>query len=113
VRCEGRAAVLSDDVLGLGLSLVGLSVDPSACLSPASSAAWARAGGTLAAFDAVTARGGGVRAADTLGARLAPRKRAQPWCVVVRPDRTILHDGPAREADRLVAESLRLIGVST
>ena len=32
------------------------------------------------------------------------------WAAVVRPDRTVLHDGPAREADRIVRESLALLG---
>jgi 3-(3-hydroxy-phenyl)propionate hydroxylase len=31
------------------------------------------------------------------------------WCVVVRPDRTILHDGPVAEADRIVRESVHLL----
>ena len=32
------------------------------------------------------------------------------WCAVVRPDRTILHDGPVADANRLVRESLALLG---
>ncbi|MFX7854081.1 hypothetical protein ABTK08_21240, partial [Acinetobacter baumannii] len=32
------------------------------------------------------------------------------WAAVVRPDRTVVHDGPAAEADRLVRESLALLG---
>jgi starvation-inducible DNA-binding protein len=31
------------------------------------------------------------------------------WCVVVRRDRTVLHDGPAQDVDRVVRESLRLL----
>jgi 3-(3-hydroxy-phenyl)propionate hydroxylase len=31
------------------------------------------------------------------------------WCVVVRPDRTVLHDGPLAEADRVLRESLALL----
>ena len=32
------------------------------------------------------------------------------WAAVVRPDRAVLHDGPATDVDRLVSESLALIG---
>ena len=32
------------------------------------------------------------------------------WAAVVRPDRTVLHDGPAADVDRIVSESLALIG---
>ena len=32
------------------------------------------------------------------------------WCLVVRPDRTVMHDGPVEAADRLVRESLALLG---
>jgi 3-(3-hydroxy-phenyl)propionate hydroxylase len=31
------------------------------------------------------------------------------WIAVVRPDRAVLHDGPARDADRLLRESLALL----
>ncbi len=33
------------------------------------------------------------------------------WCLVVRPDRTVMHDGPLEEAERLVTESLTLLGM--
>jgi 3-(3-hydroxy-phenyl)propionate hydroxylase len=32
------------------------------------------------------------------------------WAAIVRPDRTVLHDGPIAEVDRLVRESLALLG---
>jgi 3-(3-hydroxy-phenyl)propionate hydroxylase len=35
------------------------------------------------------------------------------WVAVVRPDRTIVHDGPAAEADRIVRESLALLGTTS
>jgi 3-(3-hydroxy-phenyl)propionate hydroxylase len=31
------------------------------------------------------------------------------WVAVVRPDRTIVHDGPATDANRIVRESLALL----
>jgi 3-(3-hydroxy-phenyl)propionate hydroxylase len=32
------------------------------------------------------------------------------WAAVVRPDKTVVHDGPATDAQRLVRESLSLLG---
>ena len=32
------------------------------------------------------------------------------WAAVVRPDRTVLHDGPVADVNRIVSESLALIG---
>lgn len=32
------------------------------------------------------------------------------WAAVMRPDRTVLHDGPVTETSRLVRESLALLG---
>jgi 3-(3-hydroxy-phenyl)propionate hydroxylase len=40
-----------------------------------------------------------------------PRAVPLGWAAVVRPDRVIVHDGPASEANRLVAESLALLGM--
>jgi 3-(3-hydroxy-phenyl)propionate hydroxylase len=94
VRASGSETRLSDDVLGPSLALVGLGVDPMTRLSDRSRRAWSLAGGRSMKIDEmllsdVTARG---------------------WCVVVRPDRTILHDGPAEDANRIVRESIRLLG---
>jgi 3-(3-hydroxy-phenyl)propionate hydroxylase len=39
-----------------------------------------------------------------------PRTVPFGWAAVVRPDKTILHDGPASESTRLVNETLQLLG---
>ncbi len=31
------------------------------------------------------------------------------WAALIRPDRTILHDGPATQVNRLVRETLELL----
>jgi 3-(3-hydroxy-phenyl)propionate hydroxylase len=101
---------LSDDVLGSGFSLVGLGTDPSAWLTAATAAAWTRLGGTLVAVDAKPKPGSAAVSAEPLDSRLTSSAGSRQWCVVLRPDRTILHDGPAAEADRSVREALRLLG---
>jgi 3-(3-hydroxy-phenyl)propionate hydroxylase len=47
---------------------------------------------------------------EDVGGGLVPGTARLGWCLVVRPDRTVLHDGPAEDADRIVSESLRLLG---
>jgi 3-(3-hydroxy-phenyl)propionate hydroxylase len=94
VRTNDGETRLSDDVLGPSLALVGLGVDPTTCLSDRSRRAWSLAGGRTVSFDAPLLSG------------VAPGS----WCAVVRPDRTILHDGPVQQADRIVRESLSVLG---
>ncbi len=87
-RSDAGVAQLSDDVLGPELSLVGLGVGPAPLLSGPTERRWSQAGGRT------------VHLPDT---------RECGSCVVVRPDRTVMHDGPAGESERLVRESLDLL----
>lgn len=96
-RAEGVVA-RSDDALE-GFSLLGLGQDPAAHLSAATREAWARHGGSVVHL--------GVD--NDLDGCLVAKTGARGWCVVVRPDRVVLHDGPVADADRLVRESLALI----
>jgi 3-(3-hydroxy-phenyl)propionate hydroxylase len=89
VRSDAGAVQLSDDLLGPELSLVGLGVDPAPWLSESTERLWSHAGGSTVRLPGTKERG---------------------WCLVVRPDRTVMHDGPVEEAERLVTESLRLLG---
>ena len=60
----------------------------------------------------VSARGEapGQAGHEDLEGRLVPGTAPHGWCVAVRPDRTVLHDGPVVDAERIVRESLRLLG---
>jgi 3-(3-hydroxy-phenyl)propionate hydroxylase len=113
--------LLSDEVFGAGFALVSLGIPgtkpatgSSGCPCPKLSAdtrdAWTAMGGCVVrvcpkgtppppeAFEDV----------DGAFARALSAGRGS-WCVVLRPDRTILHDGPAEAADRLVREAMQLI----
>ncbi|MDI9676190.1 3-(3-hydroxyphenyl)propionate hydroxylase, partial [Burkholderia cenocepacia] len=35
------------------------------------------------------------------------------WAAVIRPDKTVLHEGPVADSTRLVLESLQLLGART
>ncbi|MGU7774817.1 bifunctional 3-(3-hydroxy-phenyl)propionate/3-hydroxycinnamic acid hydroxylase [Burkholderia sp. MR1-5-21] len=112
VRGRDGTLCLSDDVLGRGLVLVGFGLDADAALDPATRAAFAGAGGTVVQ---IAHRGQRLHRAATgcwedLEGAFMPRAVPFGWAAVVRPDRTILHDGPASESDRLVCETLELLG---
>jgi 3-(3-hydroxy-phenyl)propionate hydroxylase len=87
----------SDDILGPGLALVGFGFDPGERLNPRLRAAWAKAGGATAMLPA----------SDPALPKLPP-----DWCAVFRPDRVLLHDGPARHSEFIVHESLMLLGAT-
>jgi 3-(3-hydroxy-phenyl)propionate hydroxylase len=103
--------VLSDDVLGTRLSLVGFGVDAEALLPAELKARWLAAGGGSAVLlprgPAATPIAG---AWEDIGGTLLPGAAPHGWLAIVRPDRTVLVDGPAGDAARLVREALVLLG---
>ncbi|MFI5297619.1 MAG: bifunctional 3-(3-hydroxy-phenyl)propionate/3-hydroxycinnamic acid hydroxylase [Polyangiales bacterium] len=88
VRSSASVEQRSDDVLGPALSVVGHGVDPARHLSERAMRAWSRVGGRTVRLDDTNEPG---------------------RCVVVRPDRTVMHDGPTADAERLVTESIALL----
>ncbi|MYM95502.1 3-(3-hydroxyphenyl)propionate hydroxylase, partial [Rugamonas sp. FT81W] len=44
---------------------------------------------------------------------LVPDAAPVGWVAVVRPDRTVLHDGPLEQVDELVATALALLGAAS
>ena len=104
---------LSDDVFGNGLTLVGFGADSRRHVDADLRDAWIAAGG---GFFEVTMRsqrpeGDGESCEDMTGA-LVPGAAPPGWAAVVRPDRNILHDGPATDAARLIRGSLDILGRS-
>ena len=98
---------LSDDVLGQGLSLI-CAASATASIEPKTLERWQAAGGSVTLL---VAKGSArVRGAveDLDGAFSAITSTG--WCVVVRPDRTVLHAGPCAEVNRVLRESLDLLG---
>lgn len=112
VRAPDGSTCLSDEALGQGLALIGFGRDLRASLDSATAAAFARAGGTVVH---IAHRGQRLHPArqeswEDLDGVFIPGLVPVGWAAVVRPDRTIVHDGPATDVSRIVRESLALLG---
>ena len=112
VRGRDGIPCLSDDAIGPGIALIGFGVDVRNSLNPATAEAFSEAGGTVVQ---ITHRGQRLHPAahnswEDLEGVFLPGLAPRGWAAIVRPDKTIVHDGPATEADRLVRETLALLG---
>ncbi|HWB95805.1 MAG TPA: FAD-dependent monooxygenase, partial [Bryobacteraceae bacterium] len=107
---------LSDEVLGPSLTLVGFGANPAPALHLGALAAFSAAGGRIVEIGSRGQRGG--QHADgsffeDLDNTFIPTMVPHGWAAIVRPDRTVLHDGPSNDVVRLVRESLQLLGTET
>jgi 3-(3-hydroxy-phenyl)propionate hydroxylase len=111
VRSPDGSIAMSDDVLGPRLAVVGFGDDPLAYMSADTRRQWVTLGGGTVTLASPASTGAG-------GAHLVIQGGIEPdvlqrrWCAVVRPDRTVLHDGPAAEADRIVREAMALLATT-
>lgn len=112
LRGNGGAILPSDEVLGTSLSLVGFGLDAAARLSEQTARAFAAAGGESLhiAHCGQRLHRPGAKAWEDVQGTFLPGAAGFGWAAIVRPDRTVLHEGPAEEADRLVTEALALLG---
>lgn len=106
----GGEVMLSDDVLGTGMVMVGFGVDPSAGLSPALVQAWSASGGRFAQINprGPMARTSSLALWEDFGGNLMPSVVPVGWVAVVRPDKVVMHDGPCSEASALLAQVMGL-----
>ncbi|WP_425128531.1 bifunctional 3-(3-hydroxy-phenyl)propionate/3-hydroxycinnamic acid hydroxylase [Burkholderia latens] len=114
LRGTDGAARLSDDVLGSGYTLIGFGCDPRAALTPDAAAALAHAGGTIVqiAHRGQRLRPGGRDCWEDIDGTFLPGMAPVSWVAVVRPDKTVVHDGPAADVSRIVHDSLWLLGMA-
>ena len=107
---DGRVC-LSDDAIGPQLALIGFGCDPEAALDAELRARWRAAGGQTLR---IVPRGRPAQALadawEDLGGTLLPGAAPTGWVAIVRPDRTVLTDGPLADAGRLVADALQRLG---
>ncbi|MBC9249749.1 3-(3-hydroxyphenyl)propionate hydroxylase [Pseudomonas alcaligenes] len=110
VRTADGRIILSDELLGEQLTLVGLGSDPRAGLSTQLQSRWQAAGGgylQIGLQGQVSTSSSPF--AEDLGQCLMPLG-APHSLLVVRPDRIIMHDASHAHAEALVAECLALLG---
>ncbi len=115
VRSVDGVIQLSDDVMGPGLTLIGFGHDPQQQLDRDLLRRFTSAGGKVVQIAHYGQRLHiePERCWEDLEGVFLPGLARVGWAAVIRPDRTILHDGPINEVDRLVLESLDLLGAST
>jgi 3-(3-hydroxy-phenyl)propionate hydroxylase len=110
LRAGDGTIVLSDDVLGDRLVLLGCGVDPAIHLGDATRHAWHAAGGAIVRVEPRGSESRGTSAWEDLSDALVPGAALVGRVLVVRPDKTVMHEGPADQCERLVRESLGLLG---
>jgi len=114
VRTPQDSIARSDDVLGPSIALVGFGADAAVLLRAAPRQRWAEMGGSTAS---IVPESHGEQlpngASVVLEDAIAPRLVRRGWCAVVRPDRTVLHDGPAADAERIASEVIALVANGT
>ena len=107
-RAVDAPCVPSDDCLGQALTLVGFGCDPASRMDRQLLVAWRAAGGQSVVL---RHRGQtGLEGWEDMTDSLLPGAAPIGWVAVVRPDRTVLHDGPLGKVDDIVRESLTLLG---
>ena len=105
VRDASGRLLPSDDALGPSLVCVGLDVDLDECVSSETRSAFQACGGRFVQLHSLGACAHGYT--DITGT--FARKLRSGRIAVVRPDRALLHDGPAHRAERVLSESMRLL----
>jgi 3-(3-hydroxy-phenyl)propionate hydroxylase len=108
-RRVDEPCVLSDDVLGQSLTLIGFGCDPLPLLAPDLAYAWEAVGGRVVHVRHRGQDGDPARSWEDMTDALVPKTAPVGWVAVVRPDRTVLHDGPLERLDDVVAEALILL----
>ena len=101
---HGRAR-LSDEVIGRRLTLICTDASPS--IDAETARRWERAGGATAVLLAKGSAPSPGCHVDVEGAFHALTRDTR--CIVVRPDLTVLHDGPLSRVGQVVRESLSLL----
>lgn len=102
----------SDDVLGDHLSLVGFGIDPATLLSADDMSRWHALGGhciQLCYRGQALNRSVGKHVWEDINGEMLPGLAPTGWLAVVRPDHSIITDGPSSEAAHLIEASIKLL----
>ncbi|MFM2278270.1 MAG: hypothetical protein RLZZ444_501 [Pseudomonadota bacterium] len=111
VRSQDGRIGLSDDTFGSGFALVGFGCDPNEKLAPETASRFAAMGGKVLQI-AYRGQRLGLRPNETyedLEGTFLPGVTRAGTVAIIRPDRIIMHAGPANEVTRIVTECLDLL----
>ena len=109
VRHPNGRIELSDDVLGDGLVLVGLGVDPRTKLSTQLQAQWQAMGGRYLQVGLHGQKADdSVPFVEDIGQYLL-NGALKPSVAVVRPDRIVMHSGAPDRANEVIRSSMSLL----
>lgn len=111
-KAPGAPVLQSDDAIGQQLALIGFGCDPAQSLARSLHSAWTQAGGGIVQIRHRGQAGTGEHSWEDMGEALVPGAAPVGWVAVVRPDRTVLHDGPLEELDTIVMQALALLGAT-
>jgi 3-(3-hydroxy-phenyl)propionate hydroxylase len=109
-----RTTMLSDDAFGPGFAVVGFGVSPEAGASATTVQAWRDLGARfvqIAPRGCSAADGNSNSAWEDVAGTLIPAVVPMGWVAIIRPDRIVLHDGPADRVDEVLREGLRSLRV--
>lgn len=115
-KADTGEILLSDEVMGTGFTLVGFGVDVTATIPSDVLTQWSRLGGTCLQWchrGQALNLGNAIPRVEALDDALLPRKVPVGWIVLVRPDRTILAEGPQDRATELVRSAMQLLAGAT
>ncbi len=99
----------SDAMFGQELTLLAFGCDPARHLDVRWQAEWQRVGGRVVQLHPRGSQHTGSDTWEEMTEILVPGAAPVGWIAVVRPDRTILHDGPAAEATAIVVRALGML----
>ncbi|HTD05829.1 bifunctional 3-(3-hydroxy-phenyl)propionate/3-hydroxycinnamic acid hydroxylase [Undibacterium sp.] len=108
----GSPVQKSDDAIGQQLTLIGFGCDPIKPLSLQLRGEWLSAGGKFVQLRHRGQSGSGENSWEDMSDAFVPSAAPVGWVAVVRPDRTVLHDGPLEKIDAIVSEALAMFGTT-
>ena len=112
LRHADGAYAWSDDALGDHLSLVGFGIDPATLLTADQLARWQAVGGRcfqLCYRGQALCRSVGANVWEDINGEMLPSLAPIGWLAVVRPDHSIITDGPSVDAAMLIDASIDLL----
>jgi 3-(3-hydroxy-phenyl)propionate hydroxylase len=110
-NAQFHEVILSDDALGGGFVMLGFAVDPTQNLSPEQLAQWRALGGRFLRLNprgVVMPAHAFVEPWEDFGGALMPTVVPIGWVAIVRPDKTVMVDGPAERCAALLNEAMAL-----